>query len=101
MARLGYCRPNYGWRLRLADWGGASMVVKGEKLDMNNQDIETAQKVLRKLRISLNSKILKKLDDKEDIPDYEQKKIAEINNSLSTIGSELYLILNGKKSFFS
>ncbi len=77
------------------------MVVKGEKLDMTNQDIETAQKVLRKLRISLNSKILKKLDDKEDIPDYEQKKIAEINNSLSTIGSELYFISNGKKSFFS
>tara|TARA_Y100000592_G_C5263807_1_gene218583 strand:- start:123 stop:428 length:306 start_codon:yes stop_codon:yes gene_type:complete len=101
LARLGYCRPNYGWRLRLVDWGGASMVVKGEKLDMNNQDIETAQKVLRKLRISLNSKILKKLDDKEDIPDHEQKKIAEINNSLSTIGFELYLILNGKKSFFS
>lgn len=66
---------------------------------MTDQDIETAQKVLRKLRISLNSKILKKLDDKEEIPDYEVKKIAEMNNSLSTIGSELYLISTGKKSF--
>ncbi len=65
---------------------------------MTNQDIETAQKVLRKLRISLNSKILKKLDDKEEMPDYEQKKIAEMNNSLSTIGSELNLISSGKKS---
>ena len=66
---------------------------------MTDQDIETAQKVLRKLRSSLNSKILKKLDDKEEIPDYEVKKIAEMNNSLSTIGSELYLISTGKKSF--
>jgi hypothetical protein len=66
---------------------------------MTDQEIETAQKVLRKLRISLNSKILKKLDDKEEIPDYEVKKIAEMNNSLSTVGSELYLISTGKKSF--
>ena len=66
---------------------------------MTNQDIETAQKVLRKLRISLNNKILTKLDEKKEIPDCEVKRIAEMNNSLSTIGSELYLISTGKKSF--
>ena len=66
---------------------------------MTNQDIETTQKVLRKLRISLSNKILKKLDEKEEIPDCEVKRIAEMNNSLSTIGSELYLISTGKKSF--
>lgn len=66
---------------------------------MTNQDIETAQKVLRKLRISLNNKILTKLDEKKEIPDCEVKRIAEMNNSLSTIGSELYLISTSKKSF--
>jgi len=66
---------------------------------MTNEDIETTQKVLRKLRISLSNKILTKLDEKEEIPDCEVKRIAEMNNSLSTIGSELYLISTGKKSF--
>jgi len=63
---------------------------------MNNQDIKIANKVLRKLHLNLSEKVLRKLDNKEKISDCEAKKIAEMNNSLSTISMELYFITSDR-----